>query len=111
MRALAFSQKRVDDETQRLAQLNSYKSEYLSNGNSANTVYSVVELMELNRFLAQLDDTILKQREVINLRQKELDHKRNAWKTTLVNSNVIHKVVENECSQFKNDRSDIFLFF
>jgi len=93
LKAVASSQNSVDIEKGKLVQLQAYRNEYYNRQQQSSC--SVVELQEFNRFLAQLDDTINKQLEVIKLRENELSQKRNVWQQTRVSSKAMHKVVEN----------------
>lgn len=95
LQAVAFGQGQVSTEKNRLDQLMVYRKGYLENKGQVQQACSVIELQEYSRFLVQLDDTIKKQLEVIRLRETELDIKRRAWQTTRVDSNIMHKVVEN----------------
>lgn len=95
LKAVAVSQNEVEVEKSKLRQLESYRDEYLTKQSMTNSSCSVVELQEFNRFLAQLDDTIKKQIDVIRFRETELECKRQSWMETRINSNVMHKVVEN----------------
>jgi flagellar FliJ protein len=95
LEALAFSQGELELEKSRLGQLKSYKKEYFQSYTQQNSVYSAIELQEFNRFLAQLDRSIEQQIEVIELRQKELDHKRKSWQVMHMESKVMNKVVDN----------------
>jgi flagellar export protein FliJ len=47
------------------------------------------------RFIDQLDQTINRQSEVVEIRRKALDQKRKIWQSTRINSKVMHKVVDN----------------
>lgn len=95
LEAVALSQNQLKVENNKLIQLQSYRSEYLTKQGQTQLSCSVIQLQEFNRFLAQLDETIKKQLEVIKLRENELEHKRRSWHETRVNSKVMHKVVEN----------------
>ena len=95
LKEMAHSQQLVAQEKEKLGQLESYRREYSDRGNQANSRYTSVQLQEFNRFLAQLDDTIKRQIDVIRLREKDLALKRANWQKSRVNSNVMHKVVEN----------------
>ena len=95
LQAVAFSQGQVSTEKNRLDQLIAYRNDYLKNKGQLQKACSAIELQEYSRFLVQLDDTIKKQLEVIRLRETELDIKRRAWQATRIDSNVMHKVVEN----------------
>ena len=95
LQAMASSQGELELEKNKLGQLKSYKKEYLQNHTHDNRLYSPLELQEFNRFLEQLDQSIKQQAEVIELRKKELDHKRESWQSTHIDSRVMHKVVDN----------------
>jgi flagellar export protein FliJ len=95
LEAMAFSQGELEIEQNRLGQLETYKKEYLQNHAQKNQVYSAIELQEYIRFMAQLDRSIEQQGEVIELRKKELEYKRQSWQTTHMESRVMHKVVDN----------------
>ncbi len=95
LQIVAQSQNRVSIEQNKLHQLETYRTEYLSRQNEAEISCSAIELQEFNRFLAQLDDTIKKQMDIIQLRERELECKRASWQETRINSKVMHRVVEN----------------
>lgn len=95
LKTVALSQSQVEAEKVKLHQLESYRSEYLNKQSSTDICCSVVEIQEFNRFLAQLEDTIEKQIDVIRIRENELERKRKSWLESRVKSNVMHKVVEN----------------
>ncbi len=95
LQAVAYSQGQVSTEKSKLDQLMAYRNEYLKNKGQLQQACSAIELQEYSRFLVQLDDTIKKQMEVIHLRETELNNKRRAWQVTRIDSNVMHKVVEN----------------
>ena len=44
--------------------------------------------------MQQLDQTIERQMELVELRQQELEHKRQLWTATRIDSKKMHKVVE-----------------
>ncbi|CAD7850500.1 MAG: hypothetical protein [Olavius algarvensis Gamma 3 endosymbiont] len=91
-----FAQSRavLDDEQTRLTQLQDYKLDYLHKKKYDIGVFTPIELQEFNRFMQQLDQTIERQMEVIALRQQELEHKRQLWTATRIDSKKMHKVVE-----------------
>lgn len=95
LQQVAQSQNLVSAEQGKLLQLQNYRSEYLNKQNYSQISCSVIELQEFNRFLAQLDETIKMQQEIIKLRENELKRKREAWQETRINSKVMHKVIEN----------------
>jgi len=94
LQEVAQSQGVLDIEQNKLVQLKQYKLEYLNKRQEDIGIYSAIELQEFNRFLQQLEETISRQKEVIDLRQRELEQKRQAWNTTRIDSRVMHKVVD-----------------
>ncbi len=57
-------------------------------------MFTPVELQDYNRFLEQLDQTILRQAELVELRQRELEQKRQLWTLTRIDSKKMHKLVD-----------------
>jgi flagellar FliJ protein len=94
LQEVAQSQGVLDIEQNKLVQLKRYKLEYLNKKQEDIGIYSAIELQEFNRFLQQLEDTISRQKDVIDLRQRELEQKRQTWNTTRIDSRVMHKVVD-----------------
>ena len=94
LQEVAQSQAVFEGEQQRLIQLQDYKLEYLQKKKYDIGVFTPIELQEFNRFMQQLDQTILQQMEVVTLRQRELDQKRDQWTATRIDSKKMHKVVE-----------------
>ncbi len=108
LQIVAQSQNQVHLEQSKLLQLESYRTEYLSKQDHSQLSCSVIELQEFNRFLAQLDDTIKKQKDIIHLRERELRDRRASWRETRINSKVMHQVVENlrQEEQIEQQRSE-----
>ncbi len=94
LQQLAQSQALLEGEQARLTQLQDYKLEYLQKEKYDIGVFTPIELQEFNRFMQQLDQTIERQMELVELRQQELDHKRELWTATRIDSKKMHKVVE-----------------
>ncbi|MDH5355587.1 MAG: flagellar export protein FliJ [Gammaproteobacteria bacterium] len=95
LKGVALSQNQVEAEKVKLRQLESYRNEYMNKQGLTGVSCSVVELQEFNRFLAQLDDTIKKQSDVIRFRESELESKRRSWLETRKKSNIMHQVIKN----------------
>jgi len=93
--AMASSQAELDQENSKLVQLQAYRSEYLEKELDTNSTCSSLELQELKRFLAQLDQTIEQQQAVIKIRERDLGARRRSWQSTRIDSKKLHKVVEN----------------
>lgn len=94
LQEVAQSQGLLDIEKSRLAQLQDYKLEYLHKKKYDIGVFTPLELQEFNRFMQQLDQTIERQMELVDLRTRELEHKRRLWNLTRIDSRKMHKVVE-----------------
>lgn len=94
LQQVAQSQGLLEIELARQAQLQDYKLDYLQKRKADIGVFTPLQLQEFNRFMQQLDETIVRQMEVVQLRQHEVEQKREAWKATRIDSKVMHKVVE-----------------
>lgn len=94
LQEVAVSQNLLEIEQGRQVQLQNYKLEYLEKKKYDIGVFTPHELQEFNRFLQQLDQTIERQMEVVELRQQELSQKRQLWNAMRIDSKKMHKVVE-----------------
>jgi flagellar FliJ protein len=94
LQEVAVSQNLLEIEQARQVQLQNYKLEYLEKKKYDIGVFTPHELQEFNRFLQQLDQTIERQMEVVELRQRELSQKRQLWNAMRIDSKKMHKVVE-----------------
>lgn len=94
LQEVAVSQNLLEIEQARHVQLQNYKLEYLEKKKYDIGVFTPHELQEFNRFLQQLDQTIERQMEVVELRQQELSQKRQLWNAMRIDSKKMHKVVE-----------------
>ena len=93
LQAVAFSQQQLRQQQLRLQQLVDYKQEYIAQQARPKTCSSL-QMQEFQRFLAQLDDTIARQQQVVAMAERELDIKRNHWKLSRSKSEAMHKVVD-----------------
>ena len=93
LQELAQSQASYESEQQRLKQLQAYRSEYLQQQKYDLGVFSPVELQDFNRFMQQLDSTIDRQAEVVELRRRELEQKRLSWRHRRIDAKVLHNAV------------------
>jgi len=94
LQEVAVSQNLLEIEQARQVQLQNYKLEYLEKKKYDIGVFTPHELQEFNRFLQQLDQTIERQIDVVELRQQELSQKRQLWNAMRIDSKKMHKVVE-----------------
>jgi flagellar FliJ protein len=94
LQQVAQSQGILELEQARQAQLQDYKLEYLQRKKHDIGIFTPLELQEFNRFMQQLDATIERQLEVVQLRQHEVEQMREAWNASRIDAKVMHKVVE-----------------
>ena len=94
LQEVARSQGVLEIEQSRLEQLRDYKLDYLQKRKYDIGLFTPVELQEFNRFMQQLDQTIERQMDLVQLRQQELEQKRELWTATRIDSRKMHKVVE-----------------
>ena len=95
LQEVARCQNQLQAEQQRLDQLQQYRHEYQSRKTDTGKLYSSFELVEFQRFLQQLDQTIEQQQLVLKQCEVTLNGKREQWKETRVNAKLMHKVVDN----------------
>ncbi len=94
LQQVALSRGALEVEQQRLARLHEYRLEYQQKKGLDRGLFTPVELQDYNRFLEQLDQTILRQAELVELRQRELEQKRQLWTLTRIDSKKMHKLVD-----------------
>ncbi len=94
LQEVAVSQNLLEIEQARQLQLQNYKLEYLEKKKYDIGVFTPHELQEFNRFMQQLDQTIERQMELVEVRQQELLQKRQLWNAMRIDSKKMHKVVE-----------------
>lgn len=108
LQAMATCKNELEMELRKIDQLKSYKTEYLNKQAQKNMTYSSLELQEFKRFIDQLDQTISQQGEIVEMRRRALDHKRQTWQSTRINSKVMHKVVDNlnKAERLQEDKTE-----
>ncbi len=95
MQAVAYARQQLQMQQEILEKLRGYKAEYTGDRPHAHgTSFSALQLQEFNRFLAQLDETIRKQQQTIELAQRELDIKLGNWQAQRSRAQAMHKVVD-----------------
>lgn len=97
MRAVGFSQQQLHLQNEILQKLLDYKNEYLTrhtNAGMGGEAFSVMQLQEFNRFIAQLDQTIVQQKQAVANAQREVEFKIQKWLERRSRSQAMHKVVE-----------------
>lgn len=98
---VAKCQNQLQVEQERLRQLQQYRLEYQSRKSHTGQTFSSFELVEFQRFICQLDETIEQQQLVLKQCELSLAKRRDQWKETRVNSQLMHKVVDNLHQQEK----------
>ena len=106
LKAMTTSKNELEIELKNVKQLKSYKTEYMHKQSIKNVTYSSFELQEFKRFIDQLDQTIIQQREIVTMRRQALDHKWKIWQLTRVNLKAMHKAVDNlnKVERFKEEK-------
>lgn len=95
MQAVAFSQKQLALQEEILQKLHDYKQEYIDgHAQSTGTAVSAMQLQEYSRFLMQLDETIRKQQQVVDMAEREVEIKRIKWHDHRSRAQAMHKVVD-----------------
>lgn len=94
LQEVAQSQAELEIEKGRLVQLQDYKIEYLQKKKYDIGVFTPLELQEFNRFMHQLDQTIERQMDLVEIRQQALEQKRLLWTETRIDSKKMHKIVD-----------------
>lgn len=94
LQAVAFSQQQLQMQQQRLQQLIDYKADYQARQFSSTDALGAVQFQEFNRFMAQLDESIKQQQQIIEMAMREVEIKQNTWKDKRARSEAMHKVVD-----------------
>ena len=94
LQELAQSQALFEVEQQRLQQLEEYKQDYLQRSSNDSGVFTPIQLQEFNRFIQQLDATIERQAQLVEIRQQELEQKQLCWRDRRIDAKVLHKAVD-----------------
>jgi flagellar export protein FliJ len=95
LQSVAASQRQLELQQTRLRQLRDYKNEYTDRHlKPQSIIYTAFQFQEYNRFLTQLDETIKRQEQVMQMAQREVEIKRQKWKLSRSRSEAMHKVVD-----------------
>ncbi|MFU8837547.1 MAG: flagellar export protein FliJ [Thiohalomonadaceae bacterium] len=94
-KALGMSNQRVSEQEQRLRELQQYRIEYQRHYQQRGQAgISVAKLLELQRFLLNLDRAIAQQQRAVEMVQQEREHKRSLWQQAHGKNLAMDKVVE-----------------
>jgi flagellar FliJ protein len=94
-RALGSSNQAVQEQERRLAELEQYRDEYykyVQEKGAAGVMAS--KLLELQRFLNNLNQAIEQQRQMVELARQEREQKKHSWQQAHGKSQAMNKVVD-----------------
>jgi flagellar FliJ protein len=95
-RAFGESQRRLEEEQQRLSQLEAYRDEYLQRFRRLQQEgLTVAQLLEYQAFLAKLDAAVRHQAEIVQLRRGDAERRRAAWTDRRTHSRAMERAVDN----------------
>ena len=95
-RSFGESQRRLDEEQQRLSQLEAYRDEYLQRFQRLQQEgLTVAQLLEYQAFLAKLDAAVRHQAEIVQLRRGDAERRREAWTDRRTHSRAMERAVDN----------------
>jgi flagellar FliJ protein len=108
-RAFGESQRRLQDEEQRLAELEAYRNEYLQRFRTLQQQgITVAQLLEYQAFLGKLDAALRHQEEVVELRRGDAERRMAAWTDRRTHTQAMDRAVENlaEAERAAGERRD-----
>lgn len=95
-RAFGEAQRRLQDEEQRLAELEAYRNEYLERFRGLQQQgITVAQLLEYQAFLGKLDAALRHQEEIVELRRGDADRRMAAWTDRRTHTRAMERAVEN----------------
>ena len=95
-RSFGESQRRLEEEQQRLSQLEVYRDEYLQRFRRLQQEgLTVAQLLEYQAFLAKLDAAVRHQAEIVQLRRSDAEGRLAAWTDRRTRSRAMERAVEN----------------
>jgi flagellar FliJ protein len=108
-RAYGESQRRLQDEEGRLAELEAYRNEYLARFRTLQQQgITVAQLLEYQAFLGKLEAALRHQQEIVALRRGEAERRMAAWTDRRTHTRAMDRAVENlvEAEQEAGERRD-----
>ncbi len=95
-RSFGESQRRLEEEQQRLGQLETYRDEYLQRFRRLQQEgLTVAQLIEYQAFLAKLDAAVRHQAEIVQLRRGDAERRLAAWTDRRTHSRAMERAVDN----------------
>lgn len=93
-KALAAAQRRLDEQRQRLEQLQEFRNQYQEQRTrSGETGIDGFRLRDYNAFVARIDGAVAQQRDVVAQAEAEVDRARQHWTDLLGRARALDKVV------------------
>jgi flagellar FliJ protein len=108
-RAAGESQRRLQEEEQRLAELETYRDEYLQRFRALQQQgITVAQLLEYQAFIGKLEAAIRHQGEIVQLRRADAERRMAAWTDRRTHTRAMDRAVENlaEEERAAGDRRD-----
>ena len=95
-RAFGESQRRLQDEERRLAELATYRDEYLQGFRARQQQgITVAQLLEYQAFLGKLEAALRHQEEIVQLRRGDAERRMAAWTDRRTHTRAMDRAVEN----------------
>ena len=95
-RAYGESRRRLDEEQQRLAELEAYRAEYLQRFRALQQDgITVAQLLEYQAFLGKLETALHHQAELVELRRADAERRMAAWTDRRTHTRAMDRAVEN----------------
>jgi flagellar FliJ protein len=103
-RSFGEAQRRLEEETRRLAELQGYRDEYLQRFRTLQQAgITVAQLLEYQAFLAKLEAAVARQAEIVALRRSDAERRRAAWTDKRTRSRAMERAVDNLASRESRD--------
>jgi flagellar protein FliJ len=103
-KALGESRRILEKNEAKLTELLNYRQEYSKKyEDTGRDGMEINRLNEFRQFLVRLNDAIASQRELIRIKQSELDRKNTIWRQTRVKHKSIDKIVTRHRMDEHND--------
>ena len=93
-RQMGEQQRFLEDQKERLVELNNYRTEYANKMMSAgSTGIGAGQMQEYSRFISRLDEAMVFQRQQIELAERALQVRQREWRAMHTRSEALNKVV------------------
>ncbi|MFW5453659.1 flagellar export protein FliJ [Thioalkalivibrio sulfidiphilus] len=93
-RVMGERQRALDDQQQRLQELNNYRDEYARRFEDGGESMAGINMRDYRLFLSRLNEAIEEQARRVEQARAALEQSRGQWTATRVHSDAVNKVVE-----------------